>query len=79
MSQSELKDMRKQFRNIVKEHLTEELVTQVKKELQAHIDERLGIIAKQMTTALDILDKRSKDVSISMLQAVKPILPVIST
>jgi hypothetical protein len=79
MSQSELKDIRKQLRNIVKEHLNDAFVAQLKADLLRHVDLRLNSITTQMSNSLAALDKRSKDVSISLLQAVKPIVPTLKT
>lgn len=75
MSQGSVKDMRKQLRNVVQESLNDALIREVKSELMKHIDQRLDGIMKHMNTVLDSLDKRSKDVSSSVLRAIPPLLP----
>jgi hypothetical protein len=76
---SSIKDMRKQLKNVVQECLgdvlKDEMSVALKKELTAHIDKRLTDISRHMETMLDAIDKRSRDVSSSLLRAVSPILP----
>lgn len=75
MSQSSVKEMRKQLRNVVQESLNDALCRELKHELMKHIDDRLDAIMKHLGTVLDTLDQRSKDVSSSVLRAIPPLLP----
>jgi len=70
-----VKDMRKQLRNVVQESLNEVLLKEMKHELMKHIDTRLDAIMTHLNTVLGEIDKRSKDVSSSLLRAVPPLLP----
>ena len=75
MSQSSVKEIRKQLRNVVQESLNDAFIRELKHELMKHIDDRLDAIVKHLGNVLDTVDQRSKEVSSSVLRAIPPLLP----
>jgi hypothetical protein len=79
MSETNIKDMRKQLRNIVQECLNEtwikEVNTMILKEVMKHVDQRLDSIQSHINNQLNVMDKRSKDIASSMIRAIPPLMP----
>jgi transcriptional regulator of heat shock response len=72
MSQSSIKELRKQLKNVVQEHLVDETFKIIETRLMTHIDKRLDAIQAHLNKCCEALDKRSKDVSSSLLRAIPP-------
>lgn len=74
MSQSGLKDMRKQIRNVMQECLPELLTQAISVEIMKRVDARLDAIHEHLKTVLVGVEKRSKDVASSLLRGKPPSL-----
>ena len=89
-NETKTKHVRKQLKHVINEKLSEvvneAILDSIKKDVMAYVadqlkiitcnvDARLSLISAQLDKSLNELDKRQKDISISMLQAVKPMIP----
>jgi hypothetical protein len=72
MSQSNIKDLRKQLKNVVKESLSDVLIEELRIALMKHIDARCDAISSHLKLVLESVEKRSKDISSSLLRMKAP-------
>lgn len=79
MSDNNIKALRKQLRNVVQDELagvlSQEVISNISKQLTVHVDSRLDAIAKHLKDTLDRIDARTTDLQGYVIRQSAPTAP----